>query len=355
MKGVLIAYYFSPDKRVGALRPTYWAEEISKHSDIDLDVLTATKTDHPKAIYIPNKAHSKWSFLIKDEGLTWKKDLHTYFESIDLSVYKFAIITGGPFMHFTLSRYLKKCGLKIILDYRDPFFNPIFKDKGLKKRIKQAVERIAIKHTDLIISVNQECHAFIGENNNSTIQRAVIPNGYDERKIPNFSIENFTKNTFFCAGKFYLNPHLFFEVLKETNNKIVQAGIQSEENHPFYSSNLYEYIGTLNQEELYDNISETEIGLVFTTSHPHLSTTKIYDYIGLNKKILVITEGEPHVGALNRELTSYPFYRWVKNNREDIKKAINELQEMEVYVVPTQKFSRLHGLKLLINEIRSLY
>lgn len=355
MKGLLIAYTFYPNKLVGALRPTYWAEEITKHSDIELDVVTATETDFKNATYLPNTGSSWLSFFIKDEGLKWKKSLLHYFKTKDLTEYKFVILTGGPFLHFTLAGFFKKKGLKVILDYRDPFYNPIFGDKGIKKSLKLYLESQALKYADLVISVNKECHQLIG-NEKSKFKRVVIPNGFDERKIPTHSLTNVKpESMLFVAGKFYWNPSVFLDVLQENNWTLAQAGIQSEIKHTFFKSEKYTYLGTLSQQELYEKINFSDIGVVFTLDVPFQSTTKIYDYIGLNKKILVVTQGVPHTGALQTELSQYPYYRWVGNNKQAILEAIKELSAMKVEPIDTSKFSRSHGLKLLINEIKALF
>lgn len=355
MKGLLIAYSFYPVKLVGALRPTYWAEEISNHSDIELDVITATETDFQKATYIPNTGSSWLSFFIKDEGLKWKENLLDYFKSNDISEYKFVILTGGPFFHFySISRFLKKKGLKIIVDFRDPFsYNPRFNEKGLKKWIKQGYERATVRCADLIISVNKECHSYIAPSINC--KRAIIPNGFDERKIPISKRIEDNDNSLFYAGRFYWNPSLFLTALKEDGKKIYHAGHPANFNHPLLDSSNYEYLGTLHQQQLYERIIQSEIGVVFTMNVPFESTTKIYDYIGLNKKILVITQGEPNKGALMRELSQYPFYRWVGNDKQAISEAIKELIEMKTIPIDTSKFSRLNGLKQLIHEIQSLF
>lgn len=353
MKGLLIAYTFYPDKRVGALRPTYWAEEIAKNSAIQLTVITATETDFQNAIYIPNDSSSWLSYFIKDSGVTWRKNICNYFKDKDLSEYDFVIFTGGPFLHFTLTKFFKKKGLKIILDYRDPFYNPIFEDKGIRKMIKLHFEAKALKFADLVISVNKECHELITYSPEK-FTRVVIPNGFDERQLPTEIQHTANATNLFVAGKFYWDPSLFLTVLQENQWTLTQAGIQSEISHPYFDTDFYNYLGTLSQSDLYHRIFEAEIGVVFTLNVTFQSTTKIYDYIGLNKKILIVTQGEPNTGALLRELQDYPYYRWVKNDKDDIKKAIEELQTMEIQPFDAYKYSRKYGLDLLIEEIKKL-
>ena len=106
MRGLLIAYALGPQKTVGALRPTYWAEEITKNSNIELDVITATPAGEHKSNYkryfVENRSSSWLSLFIKDEGLTWRKDLKKFFKKNGVDQYDFVLLTGGPFFHFSL-------------------------------------------------------------------------------------------------------------------------------------------------------------------------------------------------------------------------------------------------------------
>ncbi len=357
MKGLLIAYSFSPHKNVGALRPTYWAEEISKQfNDISLDVLTAVdgnSTDHYQRIVVPNQSGSFWSFLIKDEGLTWKKDLWKHLRNMDLSSYQFVIFTGGPFFHFSLGHYFKKKGIKVIMDYRDPFsYNPRFNEKGLKKWIKKWYERRFLKAADLVLTVNDVCHEYIGEK--LDLNRGVLPNGFDERCIdPNDRMHSQSGELFY-AGRFYWEPRLLFDSLNEKGIAMVHAGPEVDYVHPYIKSANFNELGMLSQQDMYKALSKAEIGVVFTMNVPFESTTKIYDYMGLNRKILIITQGKAGEGVLNRELERYPYYRWVTYSQQEIEQAITELQEMETNSVDVDQFSRKAGLQILVNYIRNV-
>lgn len=351
----MIAYAFAPLKTVGALRPTYWAEEIAQNSDISLDVVTATPDSDSgvgyNRIYVPNESKSIMSFLIKDEGLTWRKSLKTAFDKMDLSQYSFVIITGGPFFHFSIGTYLKKKGLSVIYDYRDPFsYNPRFDEKGLKRLIKKSYERKYLKSADAVIAVNDACHEFIGDN--LILNRAIIPNGFDERIHVEKSNE--LKYDLFYAGKFYWEPIAFLDVIKDMSLSLGHAGMQTPFNHSYTSTEYYKYLGLMDQQTMYEQLAKSGIGVVFTSEIPFESTTKIYDYLYLNKKMLIVTLGEPGTGVLNRELEGYPYYRWVKNDKDEIRSALVELINMEVKPINVDRFSRKKGLESLISVIRAL-
>ena len=357
MKGLLIAYSFAPDKNVGALRPTYWAEEMNQFTEMNIDVVTATKSDFVDNRYnrteVTNTSYSFWSFLIKDEGLTWRKDLLKYFNSIDVQEYDFVLFTGGPFFHFSLGKFFKKKGLKVIFDYRDPYsYNPRHNEKGLRKGIKTWFENINLKYADLVVTVNDACHNYIGAGLN--LNRGVVPNGYDERIIPKEKKETLDYDLFY-AGRFYWEPSEFFEFMLNSNYKLAHAGTPQNHVHPVVKSNQFIQLGLLSQKEMYGELQKAEIGIVFTIDVPFESTTKLYDYLALNKKILVITQGEPHVGVLKRELANYPNYKWVKNDQDCILKGIKELKEMDLVEVDTSVYSRKETLINLANHIKALF
>jgi len=351
MKGLLIAYNFHPVNSVGALRPSYWAQESVHYSDFSLDVITATegKSEGYRRFYVPLKSSSIWSFAIRDEGLRWSKDLREWLRTFDTSEYNFVIFSGGPFFHFHTAKYFKKLGLSVYFDFRDPFsYNPRFKDGFVKKTIKRTYERRCLRHSDAVITVNDACHKYIGSG--MKLKRWIIPNGYDERALPDAKQET-VKGTLFYGGKFYWSPTFFFQALEKTKTTLFHAGPAPTFAKKVLPENGYIALGMLTQKELFEKLQTCEIGLVFTMDVPFESTTKIYDYMALGKKILVVTQGEPNVGVLNRELKNYPNYRWVRNDAEEIEDAINSLLAERSKPFDATSFSRKQGLSMLIQNI----
>lgn len=357
MKGLLIAFAFGPQQTVGALRPTYWAEEINKNSDIEMDVVTAAAPIVHKHNYkrycVENKSSSLWSVFIKDEGLTWRKDLRKFFKKKDIDQYDFVLLTGGPFFHFSLGKYFKKKSIGVIYDFRDPFsINPRHKDNIVKRIIKKFFERQCLNHADLVVTVNDACHDYIAPG--LSVNRTIIPNGYDERVLPAEEFNDEYKYDLFYGGKYYWEPTKLFNVLEQNNLSLSHAGNSQKLMHDFTNSANYIKLGMLPQRDMYTELGKAEIGVLFTMDVPFESTTKIYDYLALQKKILIVTMGEPNVGVLNRELEGYPMHRWVRYNEKDIIAGINELRSMNYIKVNTDQFSRRNGLMQLIAEIEKL-
>ncbi len=352
MRGLIVAYSFPPNKGVGALRPAYWAKHFHEFG-IEVEVISAfeqIETTSFKHHFVPLKSKSVLSKVIKDEGIRWRKDVEAYLNENKLNDFDFVLISGGPFFHFSLARYFKEAGMKVFLDFRDPFsYNPRMNEKGIKKWLKRKFEKNCVKQADAIISVNKECHAYINPEN-TDIPRWVIPNGYNDEYAQGINIKE--GQGMFYAGKFYWPPINFLSVLEEKGISLQHAGAKLSLDHPYLSNESYEYLGYLGQNELYNAIEKAEIGVVFTMAVPFESTTKIYDYIALNKKILVITKGRPNEGALKRELDKYPYHQWVRDEPNEIKQAIEKLNEMEIKEFDTSQFSRKHALAELAAKIK---
>ena len=80
-KIVLLAYFFSPDKRVGALRMSYWFRFLERNTNYEVVVITANKeAEGENVIVIPHKTQISKFFPIKDDGVSWKKDVVEYLE-----------------------------------------------------------------------------------------------------------------------------------------------------------------------------------------------------------------------------------------------------------------------------------
>jgi len=375
MKRILIiSYFFPPFKGVGTFRPYYWAKNIKNFDNsYECDVITATpdpvKEKTYNIYYIKDSKHySFFSLFIKDPGLSWKKDLLNYFKSKNIPHYDIIIITGGPFLHFGIGSFLKKkYGCKIILDFRDPFANnPKFKDNIIKKIIKRILEYSFIKDSDIVITVNKECAKLITCKDLKKIK--IIENGYDESIVEKILLKRPKKKSsssitkIIYAGKLYndVNPEPFFNVITEKsfinnfifyyigpNDSLLQRWNKSK--------NIYLF-EQMDYKKVLEFIVKCDVGLILTGGKPFESTTKIFDYIGLGKKILIITEGKIKTGSLNYITKNLKNVVWAQNSYFKIKEALNKIQNMNITKKPSNidLYSRRNGLKKLLHIINNL-
>lgn len=357
MKVVFISYFFKPFKGVGAQRISYWADNAWKF-DIDVEVVTSIRQEiepeYPVHLLENTRRKRLLSSLIKDEGYSWYLDLKKFLSKHSFGNVEAFVISGGPFMHFEIAKDLKikYPSSKVILDYRDPFGNnPRFNDGFPKKSIKQYFEKRFNKFADSIITVNSYCAALI----NAEQKIELIDNGYDETVLRQVNTdEGLNKNTLILAGKFYINndEKPLQEVVKQNRN-LVLYHYGSESNALTYSDeDQILYGGFLPYPEMLRKIVKSEIGIVYTNGEPYESTTKVFDYMALNKKILLITEGKKNTGRLQQITEKYPNIVWANNNSEDIEKAINKLLNLTVELFDSSQFTREESLKKLVKIIR---
>jgi hypothetical protein len=377
MKILFIAYYFDPYPGVGAKRVSYWVKHIYERSNYSIEptIITATKPDkkvlkeYKNLIYIKDTGQSIYKYLFKyDPGITWINNLQDYFK-VNSSKFKYDVVllTGGPFLHFGISRFLKKkFNSKIILDYRDPFaINPLFRNQNfLKLFIKKKLEKKFNKLADKIITVNKYCAKLLINDNPNKIE--IIDNGFDETVIDNINTENYKiriSNKKYIdivyAGKLShgrnIEPFLKF-IINQSILRLHYIGSDSKllEKYSF-SKNIIIY-GEKSYNDTLKIISECDIGLVLTGGHPFESTTKIFDYIGLKKTILIITNGKKYFGSIYDILKNYPSQIWCENNEDDFKYIYSKYKShsFKMDKFDTSIYSRKYGLEKLIKILKNL-
>lgn len=364
MKVLMIGYYFDPYPGVGAKRLSYWADKLQETGH-ECNVLTATeqKESKPEIIYIPDEENGPFlSKLILDPGLKWKSALKKYFNSISVDKfdYNYVIISGGPFMHFSISKYIKsKFNAKIILDFRDPFANnPRFKDSWIKKLIKKYFERQFTKNADAVITVNSFCADLI-ENKNTP--EFIIENGYDEEKLQKVKDSHHAQNAFVLAhaGSLYADrdPSELIKTIKEffTGELIFwQYGPEPDSLQNLRDVPYYNYKGTYPYDQLLQELTSVDGCVLITKGDPFESTTKVFDYIALNKKILIITKGSVKTGNLHEITKKYPNVIWSKNDVDDIKNGIKALKKMTARKFDPYPFSRAASFDKLMRILNNL-
>ncbi|MDP4954218.1 MAG: hypothetical protein NWQ53_11295 [Flavobacteriales bacterium] len=353
----IIAFSFPPNKRVGAMRAAYWAKAFPEALKAKVKVFTAEENAVGEGLHFVRKSgRSICTKLIADDGLIWKKNIQLYLENQSLASPDVVIITGGPFMHFGLSSWLKKkYSCKVILDYRDPFaINPLFKNSWIKVKVKQYFEKRFNAAADGLITVNEYCGKII-----QLFQEkpsVIAQNGYDETVVQKAIEVNFQQAlTFVYAGKFYTDPRPIQEAIIQEKVKLnyigpddIQLDLQSE---------FIESHGFVDYPKALDVIGKSDVGIIQTTGHEHLSTTKIFDYMRCERAILIVSEDKLYEGSIHDELQGYPNVFWTKNNTADIARAIQEIKAAK-YQSPLPnfaiKYSRKHQLKPVIQLIEQL-
>ncbi len=372
MRVLFIAYHFGNIDTVAAKRVTYWASNINKlDSTITCDVITATKdtclSDDQginEVFYAPSDGNSWLSVFIKDEGVNWKNSLLYFLEkNKNLGSYDIVLLSGSPFMHFGINGWLrKKTNAKIILDFRDPFANnPRFNNRSIVKVIKNFFEKRFIANADLVLTVNDQCADLLS---GSKDQIKIINNGYDEEIIDSL-IQN-RKHTdqisFFYLGTILWdrNPIPFLNALKATELgefSFHHIGKNQHNDNLLDNKGFIFTHGTMNYADALKIVSELDVGVIFTSGKEFESTTKVFDYIGLQKPILIITQSNLKSGSLHKITEHYPNVYWTENNESSISQTLNKIKkEREIWssleFKEREQYSRKAGLVKLIKLLR---
>lgn len=370
MKVLFIAYYFDPFPGVGAKRVSYWANNIHSYytNDSSFKATVVTATQQINTIeqsrldvhYVPDVGGGcLFSIFKTDKGASWMRNLKAFLKDHLLrNQYDTAIITGGPFLHFFIIKYLKSKGIKVVLDFRDPFAtNPrALATSGLilwcKRKVLKLMELYFISMANKVITVNKYCVKLLASSNQKLDKFVIIDNGYDERFFHTLEVSSKPMNNrlkFVYAGTIYTDPSIFLdEIVKSENFSFDHIGTQSK----FLSSfdeNRVKVLGVMSYSDTVVKMMDYDVCMIFTSGSPFESTTKIFDYIALNKMIWIITDGVIRTGAIYEITKDYPNIVWCENNHKDIRALLNRFARgLEVKEVSNKHiYSRKYGLNKL--------
>jgi hypothetical protein len=348
-KLLILAYDFPPYVSVGGLRPLNWHRHL-KEFDVEPVVITRqwsnTNGNHLDYIspgisplvvedksefgtifrtpYHPNLSNR---LLLKYGDSRFKvirKLISGYYEFTQFlaptgpksGLYNFAreylkenkvdaiIATGDPFVLFSYaSKLSKEFGIPWIADYRDPWSQNFSSKKGyFQRKLDLFFEKKIVKSCSKIITVDALFKLKIGQ---LFPQKAfdILPNGFDEEQIASCSrIEQNSKQlTFSFIGTIY-NWHPLELILNDFSNF---AKMHPEKPFilKFYGTNCPERIEELVESnysdlknktiilnklpngQLLQSLAKDNVLLLF--NYYNFTGTKIYDYLGLKRKIIL--------------------------------------------------------------------
>ncbi len=351
---LFISFLFEPNHTVGAKRITYWAKNLSRiNPEYSCDVISTVPNPNPVGIedymHIPNPKQPKGP--IKDEGITWKKEIKQSILEKNKN-YDVVVMSGSPFMYFSLTSFFQKRGSKVILDYRDPFANnPRFDNSVIKIKAKEYYESKFNKQADKILTVNQYCLELLSGYSQSNKKFEIIKNGYEDLPVEgNSNILSKSEVNFIYTGTFFAdrNPNNLLDVIGQFgNHKFHHVGRETD---IFNHSGINSY-GLMPYSSMLSAIDESDICVSFSSGKPFESTTKIYDYIYRKKPIWIISNQEIKNGGIWDELKDYPKVVWSINDRKSIEKDLPIVLELinQNADIDVSPYSRKSGLLKLIN------
>lgn len=441
MKKVLIlAYDFPPYVSVGGLRPSYWYENFKEmglfpivitrnwnpiHGNA-LDYIQPSKTkeieieETGKGILIktPYKAtlsnrltlkgkKDPISNLLKKTSTGWN-EIGQWFLPIGTKyeLYKAAknflkdnkvdiiLATGEPFILFKYaSKLSKKFNIPWVADYRDPWSNRIsINNKPIQKNIAKVLEKKYLKNVKLISTVSEYIVAKIKEivYNKPFV---IIPNGYNENIITKNIKANQNKKvlTISLAGTIY-NWHPYVSFLKVSSN-FLRNKPNANFNINFYGTNKENSIRELleNDEKLkkiitmYPKMSNDKLAMELAKSNILLlfndysiMGTKIYDYLALNRKIILCFEDDKEANLLKEKYFKFKSIKGLSESLQTdlikktnsgiivkdsehlyniLKDLCNEFEEksyIENHTIGAENYSRKVQTEKLVNKLKKL-
>lgn len=361
MKKVLIlSYDFPPYVSVGGLRPFAWYKYFKKYN-IDPILITrqwsnnyknhldyiapseskntiVEKTEYGtiiKAPYKPNLANKLMLKFGENKFKILRKIISAYFEIMQWffnigpksNIYKASIqylknnkvdaiiATGDPFILFKYaSKLSKKYNIPWIADYRDPWVQDISRRQmPLLNHFDSYFEKKYLKNVSTITTVSEFMSNVISQNikNKKTY---ILPNGFDIENI-DLKKQNSDVLKIAFAGSIY-NWHpiesflsIFEKFILENNAKNIRLnfyGVNNEEyickyitENKIKLTNYVHFYPKLQNEKLHEELIKNNVFLLFNDYS--ILGTKIFDYLGLKRKILLCFSNDKDANLLRQK------------------------------------------------------
>jgi len=364
MKKILIlAYDFPPYISVGGLRPYSWYKYLtefgvypivitrqwSNNEDNHVAYIKPSESKHViveesgigtliKTPYIPNFPNrlktkygdTKYKFLRKIFTayyeiaqflfLTGPKS-QLYFaakEYLKTNLVDFIIASGDPFVLFYYASKLSKIyNVPWIADYRDPWSQDIsIQKRFVYKFLSRLIEKKVVKNSSYIITVSDFVKSHISKLFKNK-EYFILPNGYDPEVIERISTveqQHDALNIAFVGTIYNWHPiksflSVFSEFISKNKNVKVKLNlyginISYELNNmiSMFFSNITNHINIISRcpnEQLVAELARNNVLLLFN-SYSYMGT-KIYDYIGVKRKILFCYSDDKDALALKKK------------------------------------------------------
>ena len=353
----MIAYFFPPFAEVGVVRVAKFAKYL-KQDGMDITVLTVKEkyyqTNNDSYVQdvegIKTIRTSKVPSIlpgINEEGFYWIPVLFFYlFYQMLFHRPTMVYLTGGPFYHWILAPFIKLFGVDYILDFRDPWkLSPyVVRKKGflgdLTSGLETFVERFSIKHAKTVINVTKPATQMYKDAYPEFSDKfETITNGFDPDDFTGIEPLSISKFDIVYSGKFgtFRDVRPFFRAFKTlikenslTAEDIRFVWVGRKEEHIvkiIKELNLESHVtmlGFLPYRKNLQYIKGSKIAMLIAGEHPYEPTTKIFDYMALQKDTLGITDVE---GFVSETLSAYPLGMVSKNITDKIYKELNRALE----------------------------
>lgn len=254
--------------------------------------------------------------------------------------YSLIITSSEPRVCHLVGYYLKKkSGIPWIADYGDPWVYPVptVHESQFKKKLIEKTEKVILKEMDAISVAAEgirelyiEKYPFLNKDKIS-----VVPQGYDPDMFSQIAEEKANGFRLIYCGSFYKglrDPTALFEAIKEIRREDLEVIIAGRINEfvdvikKEFKDGMVKYYGFLNHKESL-SLQKKAMALLHIGNATDVQVPgKIYEYFGAGRPILCITGNDNDLSA--ELVIKYNRGIVVRNDREEIKKAIIELYDL---------------------------
>ncbi len=229
---------------------------------------------------------------------------------------KYLYVNCGPFSLAVAGVLVKKiCGVKLIIDFRDPWVSnhSQLKQTYIRKKFNEFYEGICIKNADLVVSVTNELIDDLRRRHKFKTKYLLIPNGFDPDDYSNLGkckrYVNDASFKFIYGGKVDIFSHFYnpatvlegFKLFQETYNiqnaELILYSSMSRETRVYIERKKVKNV------IIHDYVERTEllnilyqagafIHYIYPQSSPESISLKIFEYAALGKPIISINTEE---------------------------------------------------------------
>ncbi|MDJ0768355.1 MAG: FkbM family methyltransferase [Ilumatobacter sp.] len=371
----LVSYFGPPTESVGVNRVEYWYRRMpslatARGLDVTVDLFTASATFPPlersrtvidRGLATPLGEERREVVAELDAARldtissTWTPYLVEALEAA--KPYDVVVMTGNPFYCFDAAAQIRGLGSRVVLDFRDPFVNnPRLSHNEVQTALLTRFQQEFLPHADAVTTVNGTCLDLVcGEAYQG--RRVVISNGFDEKvAVPrSHGPRSSDGATIVLAGRLYAthDPRHLLASLDGSPHRLVHVGPPDPRLADLDRPDV-EAIGRVPYTELGEILAEADVGLIITNGDPFEHTTKVFDYIGADLEIVILTDGEPQTGELHDLTANLDGVHWVRNTEEDVADFVASFEPSFAPRADRMAFSRAAQTDRLIDLIVDL-
>lgn len=375
---LIVSYFAFPTTPVSTQRLGYWHEhlgELARERGVEIEVTwlsaTARAEELPGNRVVRDRGDRLVAPSIRDQivemerlglptiGVSWAHNVRNEVRGWDES-YDTVVISGGPFGYFDLGDFFKESwDCRVLLDFRDPYGG----DPRMQYRLDQrawliAHERRAVESADAIVSVNQRCLDSISADIPGV--RAVVSNGYDERIVDPArataadTADGMLPIRLVYSGTVYANwgMEALLDALSPARHRLVHLGrdqspTRSIEHHVAGESRGF----VEDKAEMARLLCSSHAGIVRIGGEATVETTKVFDYVGCDLDVIIVTDGQVQSGALHELTKDLSGVFWVRNEPTALETFFAHYEPSSVSRPERERFSRRFQASRLLDLI----